>query len=48
MDHHGNTPLIWAASEGNDDIVQLLVEQGANVNTQNFAGETALFLAAAR
>lgn len=39
---------MWAASEGNDDIVQLLVEQGANINAQNFAGETALFIASTR
>jgi len=48
QDHQGNTPLMWAVSEGNDDIVQLLVEQGANVNAQNFSGETALFVAATR
>jgi len=47
-DHQGNTPLIWAASEGNDDVVQLLVEHGANVNCQNLNGETALYVAAAR
>lgn len=48
QDHNGNTPLIWAASEGNDDIVQILLDSRADVNMQNFYGETALFLAASR
>jgi ankyrin repeat protein len=47
-DHNGNTPLIWAASEGNEQLVEALLDQGALVNMQNFVGETALFLAAAR
>jgi len=47
-DHNGNTPLMWAASEGNEQLVEALLDQGALVNIQNFVGETALFLAAAR
>jgi len=47
-DHNGNSPLHWAASEGNDEVVQLLVDSRADVNMQNFAGETPLFIAASR
>jgi len=47
-DHKGNTPLIWAASEGREDIIRLLVDSGANVNVQNFDGVTPLHLAAER
>jgi len=34
-DKHGNTPLHWAARLGHQDIVELLVECGANVNALN-------------
>jgi len=47
-DHNGNTPLMWAASQGNEQLVEALLDQGALVNMQNFAGETALYIAAAR
>jgi len=47
-DHNGNTPLMWAASQGNEQLVELLVDQGATVNMQNFVGETALYISAAR
>jgi ankyrin repeat protein len=47
-DHNGNTPLMWASSLGNEQLVEALLDQGATVNMQNFVGETALFLAAAR
>jgi len=47
-DHNGNTPLMWAVSQGNEQLVEALVDQGALVNMQNFVGETALFVAAAR
>jgi ankyrin repeat protein len=46
QDHNGNTPLMWAVCQGREDLIQLLVDQGAYVNMQNFAGETALYLAA--
>jgi len=45
VDHKGNTPLIWAVSEGRGDIVRLLVDSGADVNIQNFEGMTSLYLA---
>jgi len=48
IDHKGNTPLIWAVSEGRGDIVRLLVDSGADVNIQNFEGVTALYLAVER
>jgi len=47
-DHNGNTPLMWAASQGNEQLVEALLDQGALVNMQNFVGETALYIAAAR
>jgi len=47
-DHNGNTALMWASSEGNEEMIQLLIDCGAKVNLQNFGGETALYLAAAR
>ena len=41
------TPLMEAAREGHEDVVQLLVEHGANVNAQTEeTQETALTLAA--
>jgi len=48
QDHNGNTPLMWSVAQGREDLIQLLVDQGAYVNLQNFAGETALYLAASR
>jgi len=39
---------MWATSQGDEQMVELLVDQGAAVNIQNFVGETALFIAAAR
>jgi uncharacterized protein len=33
MDSNNNTPLIFAAADGNLEIIKLLVEAGANVNT---------------
>jgi len=47
-DRNGNTPLMWATSQGDEQLVELLVDQGSAVNLQNFVGETALFIAAAR
>jgi len=47
-DHHGNTPLMWATIQGDRNLVEMLVDQGAAINTQNLVGETALFMAAAR
>lgn len=40
---YGDTPLIWAAGDGNPEIVGLLVEKGADVNACNKFGDTPLF-----
>ncbi|KAF4523546.1 hypothetical protein B566_EDAN011994 [Ephemera danica] len=37
-----NTPLHWAASYGNRDIVSCLIDRGANVNAMNSCGATPL------
>ncbi|CAB3359835.1 Hypothetical predicted protein [Cloeon dipterum] len=37
-----NTPLHWAASYGNRDIVSCLIHRGANVNAMNSCGATPL------
>ena len=37
--------LMMAVSEGNDDIVRLLLERGANTNIQDSRGFTALMYA---
>ena len=49
QDKDGMTPLIAAASRGersqNADVMDVLIEKGANVNKQNNQGETALYVA---
>ena len=46
VDELGGTPLIYAAMHGNSDIVELLLEYGANVNIQDKVhGWTALMQA---
>ncbi len=35
----GVTPLMWAAKRGHRDIVNLLLNQGANVNDKNNDGK---------
>jgi ankyrin repeat protein len=40
-DRH-NTPIHWAASGGNLDAIELLLEYGADVNAQNKNGRTPL------
>ena len=40
-DEHGDTPLILAARNGNFTLVMALLQDGANINAQNNAGETA-------
>ena len=42
----GETPLMFACQGGHLDIVKLLIEHGANVNTLDFDGDTALAHAA--
>lgn len=38
----GNTALHWGASYGNEDVVRILCQSGANINTLNTKNETAL------
>jgi len=45
-DSRGNTPLIWAAKNGHEVAVQLLLERGSDVAAQNNEGVTALYWAA--
>jgi len=45
--HIGMTPLMIAASKGNDESVQLLINHGANINISN-KGKTALYYAIQR
>jgi len=44
--NHGYTPLMLSAKNGHVDVVNILLNSGANVNTQASDGKTALFLAA--
>lgn len=41
-DSNGNTPLIWAVSDGNIEAAGLLVSAGADVNIRGIAGDSAL------
>ena len=45
---NGETPLILAAREGNNEFVSLLVEHGANVNLADNLQHTALYYASER
>ncbi|WP_423790343.1 ankyrin repeat domain-containing protein, partial [Listeria monocytogenes] len=45
---YGRTPLWRAASAGNKAIVQLLLENGANIETADSQGRTPLQIAAYR
>ncbi len=45
-DSHGMTALHWAAAQGYNDIIKLLLDFGANINPQNAEGNTPLHLAA--
>jgi ankyrin repeat protein len=48
-DKDGRTPLMWVVSaEADEELMEALVDHGADVNMQNFTGETALFIAAQR
>jgi cytohesin len=42
----GGTPLMYAASTGNTDVVKLLIDKGADINARNNGDWTALMLAA--
>ncbi len=41
---YGNTALMFAAYQGNIDILKYLIDKGANINHQNSNGDTALTL----
>src|SRR5215469_5600650 len=41
-DNRGITPLMYAAETGSVDAMRLLIDRGADVNTQNAFGSTAL------
>ncbi len=45
QDENGAIPLYYAALSGNDDVVNLLVQRGANVNHQVPSGSTPLMAA---
>jgi ankyrin repeat protein len=42
---YGYTPLIWAASNGNKEIILLLLSKGAEINFVNKDGGSALWYA---
>ncbi|KAL7962115.1 hypothetical protein V8C34DRAFT_311341 [Trichoderma compactum] len=42
----GRTPLSWAAKNGHDTVVNLLLEQGAEIESKDNGGQTPLSLAA--
>ncbi len=42
----GKTPLFYAVTYGREDVVQLLLDKGANVNTADQTGMTPLHVAA--
>ncbi len=44
-DRDGLTPLIWAAIQGHEEIVRLLVERGGDLEARNHNGDTALMWA---
>ncbi|KAI4599420.1 hypothetical protein KJ359_001862 [Pestalotiopsis sp. 9143b] len=44
---HGRTLLGWAAQQGHDDAVKLLIEKSANVHKKDMQGRTPLLWAAA-
>jgi len=45
MDDFGNTLLILDAQQGSKRIIKFLLRRGANINMQNFAGNTVLHYA---
>ncbi|RHN81860.1 putative ankyrin repeat-containing domain-containing protein [Medicago truncatula] len=40
-----NSPLHFASAKGHNEIVALLLENGADVNSRNYSGQTALMQA---
>lgn len=47
-DKEGYSLLMYAAREGQLDMMEMLLQKGAKVNARNFVGETAIMLAAYR
>jgi ankyrin repeat protein len=48
-DKDGNTALMWVvAANGSDELLEALIDNGVDLNIQNYIGETALFIAASR
>ncbi|KAF5137166.1 Protein TANC2 [Metarhizium anisopliae] len=45
---YGRTRLAWAAGEGHEAVVQLLLEKGTDVNAKDIDGQTPLWLSAAK
>ncbi|KAK6842242.1 hypothetical protein PG987_003102 [Apiospora arundinis] len=45
-DENGETPLLWAARNQQEDMMRLLAEQGAKINTLDFERKTSLHHAA--
>ena len=45
---NGESPLMFAARGGNDELVQLLLDAGANVKSRCYHGKTALSYAVDR
>jgi ankyrin repeat domain-containing protein 50 len=44
-DNYGRTPLFWAATRGHRDVVELLLDHGAQVNSKDRSKLTALHIA---
>ncbi|KAL2816638.1 hypothetical protein BDW59DRAFT_136665 [Aspergillus cavernicola] len=44
-DSYGRTPLFWAATRGHRDVVELLLDHGANINSKDRSKLTALHIA---
>ncbi len=44
-DEYSQTPLMWASTVGNADIVQYLIDHGANISHKDKNDETALIIA---
>ncbi|OJD15801.1 hypothetical protein AJ78_03981 [Emergomyces pasteurianus Ep9510] len=44
-DTYGRTPLFWAATRGHRDVVELLLDHGANINSKDRDKLTALHIA---
>lgn len=45
---NGNTPLMWAAWRNNVEMLEFLIEKGADIHIVNFKGEDALDVAVSR